>query len=111
MSRTRVEVETEALAILTGGDVSANPSPEDMDYLDMLYTVLVAELAADGTIYISDPDELADELFMPVSELLANQAKRFGATPDKAAAMQLRNQLRVLSRQTPGYGPQQVEYF
>jgi len=44
--------------------------------------------------------------------LVANAASdEFGGKYDEAKALRLRNRIRVLARPTPGYGPQQVEFF
>jgi hypothetical protein len=46
------------------------------------------------------------------SKLVANAAaEEFGGKSDENAAQQWRNRIRVLTRQTPGYGPQQADYF
>jgi len=112
MSKTRAEIRFKALAILTGGDVGADPSAEDAEALDGYIDSEIAEINADGTTYIADADALDDELFMPFSKLVANAgADEFGGKSDEAKAMQLRNRIRVLTRQTPGYGPQVVEFF
>jgi hypothetical protein len=72
----------------------------------------VAELNSDGTVYIPDVDALEEELFMAFSKLVANAAAdEFGGKSDEKGAQMLRNRIRVLARQTPGYGPQQVEFF
>jgi len=112
MSKTRAEIQFKALAILTGGDVGANPSPEDAVAIDGYIDSEAAEINKDGTTYISDVEALEDELFMPFSKLVANAAAdEFGGKSNDQLAMQLRNRIRVLARQTPGYGPQVVEYF
>lgn len=112
MSKTRVQIQFKALAILTGGDVGADPSSEDAADLDAYIDSEVAELNADGTIYIDDPNNLADELFLTFCKLIANAAAdEFAGVSDENKAMQLRNRLRVIARQTPGYGPQLVDYF
>lgn len=112
MSRTRAEIQFKALAILTGGDVGQTPSPEDAADLDAYIDDEVDELNADGTVYISDPDDLPNELFLTFCKLVANAAAdEFGGKSDDAKAMQLRNRIRVIVRQVPGYGPQEVEYF
>jgi len=112
MSKTRAEIQFKALAILTGGDVGASPSAEDAVALDGYIDSEAAEINADGTTYISDVEALEDELFMPFSKLVANAAAdEFGGKSNDQLAMQLRNRIRVLARQTPGYGPQVVEYF
>jgi hypothetical protein len=112
MSRTRADIQFKALAILTNGDVGAAPSAEDADALNGYIDDEVDELNADGTVYIADPDDLPNELFLTFSKLVANAAAdEFGGKSDDARALQLRNRLRVIARATPGYGPQQVVYF
>lgn len=112
MSKTRAEIRFKALAILTGGDVGADPSAEDAEALDGYIDSEAAEINADGTAYIGDVESLEDELFMSFCQLVANAAAdEFGGRHDPAKALLWRNRLRVIARQTPGYGPQQVEYF
>jgi len=112
MSKTRAEIQFKALSIIVGGDVGTAPSAEDTATLDGYIDAEVAELSSDGTIYIDDPDELPDELFTVFCKLVANAAAdEFGGTSDDVKGQKLRNRLRVIVRQTPGYGPQQVEYF
>lgn len=112
MSRTRAEIQFKALSILVGGDIGTSPSAEDTVALDGYIDDETAELNADGTIYISDPDDLPDELFLTFCKLVANAAaEEFGGVSDEAKAQKWRNRLRVIARPTPGYGPQQTEYF
>lgn len=112
MSKTRTEIQFKAFAILTGGDVGTGVSAEDATDLDGYIDSVVAELNSDGTIYIDDPNELDDALFITFCKLVANAAAdEFAGTSDEAKALSLRNRLRVLVRQTPGYGPQTVEFF
>lgn len=110
--RTRQDIQFKALAILTGGDVGTDPSAEDAAVLDGYIDDQVSELNADGTIYIADPDTLPDELFITFCKLVANAAAdEFAGVSDENKAAQLRNRLRVIARQTPGYGPQESCYF
>jgi hypothetical protein len=112
MSKTRTDIQFKVLAVLTGGDVGQVPSAEDAATIDGYIDSEVAELNADGTAYIDDPDELDDAIFTVFCKLVANAAAdEFGGRSDEASAQALRNRLRVIVRQTPGYGPQQVEYF
>lgn len=112
MSKTRAQIQFKALSILVGGDVGQAPSAEDAATLDGYIDSEVAELSSDGTIYIDDPAELPDELFTVFCKLVANAAAdEFGGKSNEQEAQALRNRLRVIVRQTPGYGPQQVEYF
>lgn len=112
MSKTRAQIQFKVLAILTGGDVGQIPSAEDATTIDGYIDSQVDELNADGLVYIADPDDLQDGLFQTFCNLVANVASdEFGGKSNEQAAMILRNRLRVLCRQTPGYGPQVTEYF
>lgn len=112
MSKTRAEIQFKALAILTGGDVGSSPSAEDAEALDVYIDSEVEELNSDGTVYIDDVDAIDDQLFISFSKLVANAAAdEFGGKSDDAAALKIRNRIRVLARPTPGYGPQQTEFF
>ncbi|MBR0868927.1 hypothetical protein JQ633_01045 [Bradyrhizobium tropiciagri] len=112
MPKTRADIQAKALAILIGGEVGSSMSDEDATTLDGYIDAEVAEINADGATYIADPDDLDDSLFITFSKLVANAAaEEFGAKSDEGAALQLRNRIRVLTRQTPGYGPQIVDYF
>jgi len=112
MSKTRAEIQKKALDILVGGDVGASMSDEDATALDGYIDSMVAEINADGIAYISDPDTMDDELFIPFSKLVANAAaEEFGGKSDEEFAKQTRNRIRVLTAQKPGYGPQIVDFF
>lgn len=112
MSRTRADIQFKALSIILGGDVGQVPSAEDASALNEYIDDEVEELNADGTAYISDPDNLDDGLFLTFCKLIANAAAdEFGGKSDETKAQQLRNRVRVIVRAQPGYGPQQAEYF
>jgi len=112
MSKTRQDIQFKVLAILVGGQVGTDPSAEDASTIDGYIDSQVAELNADGTVYIADPDDLDDGLFMEFCKLVANAAAdEFGGQSNEQIGQQLRNRVRVIARQQPGYGPQQVVYF
>jgi hypothetical protein len=112
MSKTRAQIQFKVLAILTGGDIGQIPSAEDASAVDGYIDSEVDELNSDGTTYIDDPDNLDDGLFLTFCKLVANAAAdEFGGQSNEQLALVYRNRLRVLTRQTPGYGPQQVDYF
>jgi hypothetical protein len=112
MSKTRDQIQFKTLSILNGGLVGDAPSAEDVECIDGYIDSEVARLSADGTIYIDDPDELPDELFTLFCQLVANAAAdEYGGTSDEGKRMSISNALRRTVRQTPGYGPQQVEWF
>jgi hypothetical protein len=112
MSKTRQQIQFKSIAILVGGDISGPVSDEDATTIDGYIDSVVAEINADGTTYISDPDDLNDELFVPFCKLVANAAaEEFGAKSSEQLAQQERNRIRVITRPTPGYGRQVVDYF
>lgn len=112
MSKTRQEIQFKVISILVGGDISAPVSDEDATTIDGYIDSMVDEINEDGTTYISDPNDLDDALFVTFCKLVANAAaEEFGAKSDEAAAQSFRNRIRVIKRQTPGYGPQKVDYF
>jgi len=112
MSKTRADIQKKALDILVGGDVGSTLSDEDATALDGYIDSVVSEINEDGTSYINDPDDLDDSLFLTFSKLVANAAaEEFGGKSDENLAQQMRNRIRVIKRQTPGYGPQIVDYF
>lgn len=112
MSKSRQDIQFKVIAILTGGEVGQPVSAEDASAIDGYIDAEVAELSADGTTYIGDPDSLDDGIFMAFCKLIANvAADEFGGQSNEQAAQILRNRIRVIMRQTPGYGPAQVEYY
>lgn len=112
MPKSRQDIQFKVLAILMGGQVGTDPAAEDAAAIDAYIDSEVDELNADGTVYISDPDELEEPLFTTFCKLVANAAAdEFGGQSNEQVALQLRNRLRVIARPTPGYGPQEVVYF
>jgi len=108
MAKTRTEIQFKVLAILTNGNVGVNPADEDTDNIDGYIDAVVDELAAD-TIYIADADALEEKLFLSFCELVANAAAHeYGGKHNPEAGQYWRNRLRVLTRPTPGYGPQET---
>lgn len=112
MSRTREEIQFKVLSILVGGDVGQSPAAADAEAIDAYIDDEVSEINTDQVTYISDPNELDEAIFLTFCKLVANAAaEEFGAASDEAKAQQWRNRIRVLNRQTPGYGPQETSYF
>ena len=111
MAKTRAEIQFKVLAILTGGDVGVGPSAEDADNIDGYIDSVVAELASD-TIYISDPDALDEDIFINFCKLVADAAaEEYGSKSNPQASQYFRNRIRAIKKPTPGYGPQEVDYF
>src|SRR6266403_5592446 len=105
MSKTRIDIQFKVLSILVGGDIGSNPAAEDATAIDGYIDNVASEVNTDGVTYISDPDVLPDELFLTFCKLVANAAaEEFGAVSNEQNAQAWRNRLRVITRQTPGYG-------
>lgn len=112
MARTRADLRFKALAILTGGDVGQSPSDEDAADLDKYIDDAVEELSAKSIVTIQDVDAIENSLFSNLAAFVANAAAdEFGGKMDKDKKRYLENELRVIARQIPGYGPQEVTYF
>lgn len=112
MSRTRSDLRFKALSIIIGGDLGQAPSDEDATTLDNYIDDVVAELQTKGIVYVSDLDAIENDVFGTLAKLVANAAAdEFGGASDPAKKRFYENEMRVIARQTPGYGPQQVDYF
>lgn len=112
MSRTRAELRFKVLAIITGGDVGQEPSGEDAAAIDRYIDDAIDELSAKNIVAIQDADDIPNDTFSNLAEYVANAAAdEFGGKMDKEKKRYIENELRVISRQTPGYGPQEVEFF
>jgi hypothetical protein len=112
MSRSRADLRFKALSIIVGGDVGQAPSNEDATALDAYIDDEVAELQAKSIVYISDLDAIENEIFGTLAQLVANAAAdEFGGRSDPQKKLYYENQMRNITRQTPGYGPQETSYF
>lgn len=112
MSRTRAEARFKVLAILVNSGVGEVPAAEDADAIDRYIDDAVDELAAKSIVYVQDPDAIPNDLFSNFCEYIANAAAdEFGGKMDANKKKFLEKELRVIGRQTPGYGPQEVEFF
>lgn len=112
MSRTRQELRFKALSIVLGGDVGNPPSDEDASALDGYIDDVLEELNSKSIVYIPDADDIPNEYFGNLAKLVANAAAdEFGGKMDPNIQAMAERDIRIMARQTPGYGPQQTEYF
>lgn len=112
MPRSRSDLRFKALSIIVGGDIGQAPSAEDATALDNYIDDVVDELSAKSIVYVSDLDSIENEIFGTLAQLVAlAAANEFGGKTDPAQKRFYENEMRVIARQTPGYGPQQVTYF
>lgn len=112
MSKTLQELETEAFAILTGMDPNSSPAAEDLAVIEAYVEPLLAQLAADDVVYVSDRNEIEDAYFLPLARLLANVAgPRFGSPMNEDAKKIDEALLRRMGVSVPTYQVAEAEYF
>jgi hypothetical protein len=110
--KTRNQLKERAakdLGVLLPGEAL---STEDDETLDGLVDPLMAQLAADDIVYISDPEEIALEYFLPLASLLANMAgPDFGSPVNDDAKRRDEATLRRIVSTRPTYDVAEGNYF
>lgn len=118
--KTRNELIERALNLLGAVGAGQSPSAEDIELMDGLVEPMLAMLPVRGISEAINPDEVPDEIYLPLAVLLADVATTdFGVnrgTPDDPNSFsfkvgQAEQQLRVITATRPTYAPAQVEYF
>lgn len=112
MARTRVELVHKALAVMGIIKTGQTPSAEDAEGVDAYVDDLIDYMAADEIAYVSDPDSIPNEWFVPIAILLADAASdEFGTIINQDRVELMKRTLRRLNRGRPAYGPQVTEFF
>lgn len=112
MSKTRAELVSKVFDILVGGDAGQSVSDDDASAIDGFIDPVVARLASKNAVYIQDTEAIEDDAFLSLAQLVANAAAdEFGGAQSPEKERYHTNELRIITRETPGYGPQQVDYF
>lgn len=110
--KTRTQLKERAgksLALIEPGEAL---STEDDATLDDLIDPLLAQLAADGVIYIGDSDAIEVEWFLPLARLLANAAgPDFGSPINDSARLMDEAILRRLSTAKATTATVKAKYF
>src|SRR6202000_1071383 len=90
--------------IIGGGHAGQVPSSEDADAIDSFIDPVIAKLASKSAVYVQDSDAIDDEIFVDLAELVANAAaSEFGSQTDPQKDLYHTNELRIITRQAPGY--------
>jgi hypothetical protein len=111
-TKTLTELKTEALGILVGLDPSQSPDVEDLDTIGKYVDPLLAQLAVDEIVYITDSNEIPNEYFLPLARLLANvSGPRFGSPMNEDAKRIDEQALRRLTTGKPTYEPMKAVYY
>lgn len=110
--KTRAQLIERAAAAIGVKEPGEALSSEDYDALDNLVDPLIAQLAADGIVYISDSEEIPVEFFVPLANLLGNMAgPDFGSPVNDDAQARDERTLRRLSSTQPTYAPLKQQPF
>lgn len=97
------------LGVLLPGEAA---SAEDYDTVDDLIDPMVAELSAKSVYDVNDIDQIENEIFVPLSRILANIAgPEFGQAINDDAIKRDEGILRVIGSSRPSYEKQRGEYF
>lgn len=112
MSKTRIELVNEALKNLVIVGAGQEPDTEDFDEVDAKVDGLLAQLRVDEICFVANDDEIPDEWFDPIAELLANNcASKFGQQYSLDKKTVFEQLLRRLTASRTTYQPMQSEYF
>ena len=110
--KTREELVTRALQKLKVLAAGQSPSAEDAAAVDGDVLPIFADLSRRGVYSVGDPDEIEDEAFIHLADILANSvAADFGAAQDEGVRMAAERRLRVLGAQTLSGQVLRTNYF
>ncbi len=102
MSKTRVQLKNQALTNLNVISVGQEAEDDEMQVVEDLVDPLIADLNLRGIVYVSDSDTIDDGVFLPLAELLANEASTAFGQPKNPAKQELcEERLRVVTRREP----------
>lgn len=111
MAKTQQDLIVSALQELNALGVGETPSAEDADTIRQYVEPRVAQLAADRVLYVSDVEEIPDEVFIPLAKLIANAAApKFGQASKPEVDQAEESKLRRQSAATRSR-PARIEYF
>lgn len=111
-TKTRAELVTEALQNLGAIGTGQAAEDDDEDFVDSKVDSLLSQLRVDQICDVSDEDEIPDEWFDSLGQLLANNcATKFGQPFDPAKKMMHESFLRRLTAARATYEPLRTTYY
>jgi hypothetical protein len=113
MAKTSANIIADALDLLgRGPGVGQAVPPEDYMTMQGFVEPLYRQLSRKGVVTIGNPEDLPEEIYNPLTWLLANAAAPKYDMPQSADGQREQEQeiRRVLASQ-PTYEPLQTEYF
>lgn len=112
MTKTRTELVTHALERLRVVGSGQTASAEDTQLVDKVVDPLMSDLASRDIFQWGDPDELPDDAFEHLAELLANAtAEDFGKPVSEDRRLMAEARLRLIQGVALSGQPVKSEYF
>lgn len=112
LSKTRnqlIERAAKDLGIIEPGETLAT---EDRETFDGLVDPLLAQLSAEGIVYIQDDEQIENEYFLPLARLLANIAgPDFGSPINEPAKLADERLLRRMTGAKASNEPMKAVYY
>ncbi len=112
MTKTREDLVTRALSKLGAIGAGQTPSAEDAAVVDGVVEPVMDDLASRGIYSWGDPDELDDDAFEHLAQVLSVAVARdFGLPSDEMARLAAESRLRQLNPTVLSGQPQTTEYY
>lgn len=110
--KTREELVNRALQKLKVLAAGQTPAAEDYAVVDNDLEPVLSDLSAREIYPFGDPDNIEDEAFVHLADILANSvAADFGREPSETVRIMAENRLRVLNREILSGQTLKVDYF
>lgn len=110
--KTREELVNRALQKLKVLAAGQTPSAEDYAVVDNDLEPVLGDLSAREIYPFGDPDNIEDEAFVHLADILANSvAADFGREQSETVRIMAENRLRVLNREILSGQTLKVDYF
>ena len=110
MTQTREDLVARALHKLGAIGAGQPPAPEDALVVDKEIDPVMADLLTRGIYAWGDPDQIENDAFVHLADILANSVARdFGREPNEAIRLQAESRLRQLNVPLLSGQPQRVE--
>lgn len=113
--KSRNDLISRALQVLGAVAAGQSPASEDFDLINTNLDAALAQLAAERTVYVPNPDEIDLEIFLPLATVVAGKfLEDFGLTANQtilAKIAEAEGTLKKMGSTRPTYEHQRVEYF
>lgn len=111
-TKTRRQLVDEALSNLGVLAAGQTASDEDVALVDAQIGPFVAQLTKDQIVYIGNPEEIDEEIFIPLGRLLANVCgPKYGSAINREAKFADEAELRRINATRPTYETLRAMYF